>query len=197
MIAAPTAQPEQMLRNLVRPQRRFAGTEPRLGEGVVQRAPASSAGRISVGSQSELRRHVSALSPSLRRPRNPRRSRLTSSIGRPGHRIKYVKVDADTGDEVPNEDIVKGSELDKRQYIEFTKEELGKLALKWTRTIEIDEFIDRSDIAPRYLSDSTTFLRHFSRISLTTCRRSPSHSGAGHRAHFDIRDQADRSRRPA
>lgn len=24
-----------------------------------------------------------------------------------GHRIKYLKVDADTGDEVPNEDIVK------------------------------------------------------------------------------------------
>ena len=25
-----------------------------------------------------------------------------------GHRIKYLKVDADTGGEVPNEDIVKG-----------------------------------------------------------------------------------------
>ena len=41
-----------------------------------------------------------------------------------GHRIKYVKVDADTGDEVANEDIVKGYELDKGQYIEVTKEEL-------------------------------------------------------------------------
>lgn len=30
-----------------------------------------------------------------------------------GHRIKYVKVDADTGDEVPNEDIVKGFALDR------------------------------------------------------------------------------------
>src|SRR5882762_5889130 len=30
-----------------------------------------------------------------------------------GHRIKYVKVDADTGEEVPNEDIVKGYALDK------------------------------------------------------------------------------------
>jgi len=25
-----------------------------------------------------------------------------------GHRIKYLKLDADTGEEVPNEDIVKG-----------------------------------------------------------------------------------------
>jgi DNA end-binding protein Ku len=68
-----------------------------------------------------------------------------------GHRIKYVKVDADTGDEVANEDIVKGYELDKGQYIEVTKEELEELALESTRTIEIDEFVDRADIDPRYL----------------------------------------------
>src|ERR1700739_4618656 len=68
-----------------------------------------------------------------------------------GHRIKYVKVDADTGDEVPNEDIVKGYELDKGQYIEVTKEELEELALESTRTIEIDEFVDKADIDPRYL----------------------------------------------
>lgn len=68
-----------------------------------------------------------------------------------GHRIKYVKVDVDTGDEVPNEDIVKGYELDKGQYIEVTKEELEELALESTRTIEIDEFVDKSDIDPRYL----------------------------------------------
>ncbi|MCG2665739.1 Ku protein [Bradyrhizobium sp. GCM10023182] len=68
-----------------------------------------------------------------------------------GHRIKYLKVDADTGDEVPNEDIVKGYELDKGQYIEVTKEELEELALESTRTIEIDEFVDRSEIDPRYL----------------------------------------------
>ena len=68
-----------------------------------------------------------------------------------GHRIKYVKVDADTGDEVANEDIVKGYELDKGQYIEVTKEELEELALESTRTIEIDEFVDTADIDPRYL----------------------------------------------
>jgi DNA end-binding protein Ku len=68
-----------------------------------------------------------------------------------GHRIKYLKVDADTGDEVANEDIVKGYELDKGQYIEVTKEELEELALESTRTIEIDEFVDKADIDPRYL----------------------------------------------
>ena len=68
-----------------------------------------------------------------------------------GHRIKYLKVDADTGDEVPNEDIVKGYELEKGQYIEVSKEELEEIALESTRTIEIDEFVARSDIDPRYL----------------------------------------------
>ncbi|MEH2503412.1 DNA end-binding protein Ku [Bradyrhizobium sp. AZCC 1578] len=68
-----------------------------------------------------------------------------------GHRIKYLKVDADTGDEVPNEDIVKGYMLEKDQFIEVTKEELEEIALESTRTIEIDEFVDKSEIDPRYL----------------------------------------------
>ncbi|MBR0881243.1 DNA end-binding protein Ku [Bradyrhizobium barranii subsp. barranii] len=68
-----------------------------------------------------------------------------------GDRVKYLKVDADTGDEVPNEDIVKGYELEKGQYIEVSKEELDEIALESTRTIEIDEFVDRTDIDPRYL----------------------------------------------
>ncbi|MCP1775097.1 non-homologous end joining protein Ku [Bradyrhizobium japonicum] len=68
-----------------------------------------------------------------------------------GHRIKYLKVDADTGDEVPNEDIVKGYQLEKDQFIEVTKEELEGIALESTRTIEIDEFVDKSDIDPGYL----------------------------------------------
>jgi DNA end-binding protein Ku len=68
-----------------------------------------------------------------------------------GHRIRYLKVDADTGEEVPNEDIVKGYMLDKDQFIEVTKEELEELALESTRTIEIDEFVSKSEIDPRYL----------------------------------------------
>jgi DNA end-binding protein Ku len=68
-----------------------------------------------------------------------------------GHRIKYLKVDADTGEEVPSEDIVKGYQLDKDQFIEVTKEELDEVALESTRTIEIDEFVEKSEIDPRYL----------------------------------------------
>ncbi|QOZ51538.1 Ku protein [Bradyrhizobium sp. CCBAU 53338] len=68
-----------------------------------------------------------------------------------GHRIKYLKVDADTGDEVPTEDIVKGYKVDTDTFIEVTKEELENVALESTRTIEIDEFVDRQEIDPRYL----------------------------------------------
>jgi len=68
-----------------------------------------------------------------------------------GHRIKYAKVDADTGEEVANEDIVKGYALDKDTFVEVTKEELEDVALESTRTIEIDEFVERDEIDPRYL----------------------------------------------
>jgi DNA end-binding protein Ku len=68
-----------------------------------------------------------------------------------GHRIKYSKVDADTGEEVANEDIVKGYKVDTDTFVEVTKEELENVALESTRTIEIDEFVDRTEIDPRYL----------------------------------------------
>lgn len=67
-----------------------------------------------------------------------------------GHRIRYLKVDADTGEEVDNEDITKGYAVDKDTYIEVSKEELENIALESTRTIEIDEFVPKPDIDPRY-----------------------------------------------
>jgi DNA end-binding protein Ku len=68
-----------------------------------------------------------------------------------GHRIKYAKVDADTGEEVSNEDIVKGYKVDTDTYIEVTKDELDDIALESTHTIEIDEFVPKTDIDNRYL----------------------------------------------
>src|ERR1700751_2541939 len=68
-----------------------------------------------------------------------------------GHRIKYSKVDADTGEEVANEDIVKGYKVDTDTYIEMSKEELDDIALESTHTIDIDEFVPKSEIDNRYL----------------------------------------------
>ena len=50
-----------------------------------------------------------------------------------GHRIKYLKVDADTGEEVDNEDIMKGYRVDTDSYIEITKDELDNIALESNR----------------------------------------------------------------
>ena len=68
-----------------------------------------------------------------------------------GHRIKYAKVDAESGEEVANEDIVKGYKVDTDTYIEVTKDELDDIALESTHTIEIDEFVPKAEIDNRYL----------------------------------------------
>jgi DNA end-binding protein Ku len=68
-----------------------------------------------------------------------------------GHRIKYVKVDVDSGEEVANEDIVKGYKIDTDTYVEVTNEELDNVALESARTIEIDEFVQREEVDPRYI----------------------------------------------
>src|SRR5437764_14723127 len=45
-----------------------------------------------------------------------------------GHRIKYRKVDAETGEEVDAGDIIKGYEVAKGDYIELEPEELDVVA---------------------------------------------------------------------
>jgi DNA end-binding protein Ku len=69
-----------------------------------------------------------------------------------GNRIKYRKVDAETGDEVDSSDIVKGYEVGKGEYIEVEPEELEALAIESKRTIEIDEFVPKKEIDELYLN---------------------------------------------
>jgi DNA end-binding protein Ku len=68
-----------------------------------------------------------------------------------GHRIRYLKVDANSGEEVLSEDIIKGYQVDRDRYLEVTKDELENIALESTRTIEIDEFVPRKEIDDLYL----------------------------------------------
>jgi DNA end-binding protein Ku len=68
-----------------------------------------------------------------------------------GHRIKYQKVDAETGEEVANEDIIKGYKVDTDTYLEVSKDELDNIALESTRTIDIDQFVPRKEIDDLYL----------------------------------------------
>jgi DNA end-binding protein Ku len=70
-----------------------------------------------------------------------------------GNRIRYRKVDAETGDDVEAADIVKGYEVSKGDYIVLEPDELEAIALDSKRTIEIDEFVPKNEIDDLYLAD--------------------------------------------
>src|SRR3569833_2231686 len=71
-----------------------------------------------------------------------------------GHRIRNEVVDAETGEPVAPEDRVKGYEVEKGQYILFDEDELDKVALESTHTIEIDDFVPMSDVDRIFLDES-------------------------------------------
>jgi DNA end-binding protein Ku len=68
-----------------------------------------------------------------------------------GHRIKYQKVDAETGDEVEADDIIKGYQVGKGEYLEVEPEELEAVSIESQRTIDIDQFVPKSEIDQLYL----------------------------------------------
>jgi DNA end-binding protein Ku len=70
-----------------------------------------------------------------------------------GNRIRYRKVDAETGDEVDSSKIIKGYEVGKGDYIELDPEELEAVALESKRTLEINEFVPKADIDELYMRD--------------------------------------------
>ena len=65
-----------------------------------------------------------------------------------GARIRYRKVSDASGDEVPNESIVKGYEISPGQYVVVGDEDLKALAPKASRTIEIEDFVELDEIDP-------------------------------------------------
>src|SRR5712675_2174113 len=67
-----------------------------------------------------------------------------------GNRIKYCKLDAVTGEPVSDEEIVKGYEVRKGHYVEITDDELEAVAIESTHTIEIDQFVPKSEIDELY-----------------------------------------------
>jgi DNA end-binding protein Ku len=71
-----------------------------------------------------------------------------------GSRIRQKRVDATTGDEVAFEDIVKGYELTPDRYVIIEPEELDALDPKATKTIDIEEFVDITEIDPIYYDHS-------------------------------------------
>src|ERR687887_16541 len=67
-----------------------------------------------------------------------------------GNRIAQKRVDPETGEEVPYEQIVKGFELTKDRYVVITPDELDALDPERSRTVDIEDFVDLADIDPIY-----------------------------------------------
>jgi DNA end-binding protein Ku len=70
--------------------------------------------------------------------------------GRTGNRIAQKRVDPQTDEEVPYEEIVKGYEIAKDRYVVVEPGELEALEPKKTKTIEIEDFVELEQIDPVY-----------------------------------------------
>jgi len=76
---------------------------------------------------------------------------------RTGSRIKYQKVSAADGNEVPGEAITKAYELPSGEMVLIGEDELAALDPDAARTIDIEEFVDLADIDPLFY-DSAYYL---------------------------------------
>ncbi|MCU1450897.1 MAG: Ku protein [Acidimicrobiales bacterium] len=65
-------------------------------------------------------------------------------------RVKQKRVSADTGEEVPYENIIKGYEVAPDTYVAITPDELESLDPKKTKSIDIEDFVDLDQIDPIY-----------------------------------------------
>lgn len=63
-------------------------------------------------------------------------------------RIRYKRVNEDTGKEVQYEDIVKGYDLGEGDYVLVEPEELEQIAPGGSHTIDITDFVDATEIDP-------------------------------------------------
>ena len=65
-------------------------------------------------------------------------------------RIRYKRINEDTGEEVDYSDIVKGEEVGEGRYVIVTPEELEEIEPGRSRVIDIVDFVDVADIDPVY-----------------------------------------------
>ena len=67
-----------------------------------------------------------------------------------GNRIKLQNIDAVTGEAVTRDDIVKGYEVGKDQYVQIEDDELAEIAIESSHTVEIEKFVPKASIDDRY-----------------------------------------------
>ena len=64
--------------------------------------------------------------------------------------IRFERVNADTGEEVPWKEIVKAYEYDKGSYVVLEESDIRSAAPETHETVEVETFVDAADIDPRY-----------------------------------------------
>jgi DNA end-binding protein Ku len=64
--------------------------------------------------------------------------------------VGYDKVRRDTGEHVENDEIVRGFEVEKGRYVPLEDEDLDRLDIELTKTIDICDFVDLDEIDPIY-----------------------------------------------
>lgn len=77
--------------------------------------------------------------------------------GKCGSKLKQQYICPKDGDVVPRDQMIKGYEFAKDQYVTFTEDELKAFAEKASKTIEIVEFVPASKVDPLYF-DGAYFL---------------------------------------
>src|SRR5215203_5681548 len=65
-------------------------------------------------------------------------------------RVKQHMIDPDSGDEVPNEEIQKGYEIEPGRFVILTAEDIQALQPPPSRDIEIVEFVDQDQISQQW-----------------------------------------------
>ena len=64
--------------------------------------------------------------------------------------IGYDKVRRDNGEHVDNEDVIRGFEVEKDRYVPLKDEDVDRLDIELTKTIDICDFVDLDEIDPIY-----------------------------------------------
>lgn len=64
--------------------------------------------------------------------------------------VRYERVNAETGDEVPWKDVVKAFEYDKGSYVVLEEEDIRAAASEGREAVEVEAFVDAAAISPRY-----------------------------------------------
>jgi DNA end-binding protein Ku len=71
-----------------------------------------------------------------------------------GHRVRTVTLDAETDQEVPRSDLVRGYEFEKDRYVLLDDEDFAKARVETSSIMTVDKFISRDAIHPIYFDTS-------------------------------------------